>query len=183
MSEAQWTKVRAYSAGDISTGRDAFAGGSGVTPTGDPTFFSAYAEIGYFLTGETRGYKNGTWDRTKVLNPFSKGGWGAVQLNARFDYLDLDTNELKNGVTNNFATGVTTLAALNSREARGGKQSNYQASVVWIPEDYFRFYLQYVHTAVEGGPFAALVKPLSTDPVSQRKYGVDSIAIRAAYDF
>ena len=182
-SEAQWTKVRAYSAGDISTGRDAFAGGSGVTPTGDPTFFSAYAEIGYFLTGETRGYKNGTWDRTKVLNPFSKGGWGAVQLNARFDYLDLDTNELKNGVTNNFATGVTTLAALNSREARGGKQSNYQASVVWIPEDYFRFYLQYVHTAVEGGPFAALVKPLSTDPVSQRKYGVDSIAIRAAYDF
>ena len=46
------------------------------------------------LTGETRGYKNGTWDRTKVLKPFSKGGWGAFQVNGRVDYLDLDSNGL-----------------------------------------------------------------------------------------
>ena len=32
-----------------------------------------YFEVGYYLTGESRGYKGGKWDRTKVLNPFDKG--------------------------------------------------------------------------------------------------------------
>ena len=50
-------------------------------PHRDPSFWGGHFEVGYFLTGETRGYKNGTWDRTKVLKPFSKGGMGAVQLN------------------------------------------------------------------------------------------------------
>ena len=45
---------------------------------------------GYFFTGETRGYKDGLWDRTKVLKPFSKGGLGAFQVIGRVDYLDLD---------------------------------------------------------------------------------------------
>ena len=51
-------------------------------PDGDPSFWGGYFEAGYFLTGETRGYKNGTWDRTKVLKPFSKGGWGACRSTA-----------------------------------------------------------------------------------------------------
>ena len=42
-----------------------------------------------YLTGETRGYKGGKLDRTKVLQPFDQGGWGAFQLNGRVDYLDL----------------------------------------------------------------------------------------------
>ena len=64
-----------------------------LVPDGNPSFWGGYIEAGYFLTGETRGYKNGTWDRTKVLKPFSKGGWGAVQLNGRVDYLDLDIEQ------------------------------------------------------------------------------------------
>ena len=75
-------------------------------PDGNPSFWGGYVEAGYFLTGETRGYKGGPWDRTKVLKPFSKGGWGAFQLNGRVDYLDLDRNKLRNGCTNNFLTGV-----------------------------------------------------------------------------
>ena len=74
---------------------------------------------GYYFTGETRGYKNGTFDRTKVLKPFSQGGWGAIQLNGRVDYLDLDTNKLKSGFSNNFLTGAFTPS--NSL-SRGGKQ-------------------------------------------------------------
>src|SRR4028118_1130251 len=54
-----------------------------LVPDGNPSFWGGYLEAGYFLTGETRGYKNGTWDRTKVLKPFSKDGWGALQVNAR----------------------------------------------------------------------------------------------------
>ena len=64
-------------------------------PDGNPSFWGGYIEAGYFITGETRGYKNGTWDRTKVLKPFSKGGMGAFQVIGRVDYLDLDSNKLQ----------------------------------------------------------------------------------------
>lgn len=103
-SEAYWQKV----------GRTGFS---------DPTFFGAYVEGGYFLTGEKRGYKGGKFDRVKVSNPFGKeGGWGALSLNARWDYLDL-----------------------NSRGVVGGKQNAYQASLNWKPIDYVLFGLNYAH--------------------------------------
>ena len=88
----------------------------------DPGFFGAYADVGYFLTGESRGYKGGKFDRVKVKNPFGKGGWGALSINARFDYLDLND------------AGVT-----------GGKQNAYQASLNWKPIDYVLFGLNYAH--------------------------------------
>ncbi len=180
-SEAQWTKVNAYGAGDtLDAGLDQFAGATALVPSGDPTFFSAYGEVGYFLTGETRGYKNGAWDRTKVLKPFSKGGSGAFQLNARVDYLDLDTKKLKNGLTNNFVTGV---AAPSIGLGRGGRQLGYLAGLIWIPEDYFRVLLNYAHAEVTGGPQAGVVKPTSTKPVDKRKYGVDTVAARFQVDF
>jgi phosphate-selective porin OprO/OprP len=150
------------------------------TASGNPSFWGGYLEAGYFFTGETRGYKNGTWDRTKVLKPFSKGGWGALQLNGRVDYLDLDSNKVKNGFTNNFTTGV---AAPSIGLGRGGKQLGLLASLIWIPEDYFRMYLQYSHAAITGGPQAALVKPDSSKSIDDRKYGVDVIMTRAQIDF
>lgn len=181
--EAQIIKVKSYRAGDISTGLDAFAGGSVVTPTDDPTFFGGHFEIGYFLTGETRGYKNGLFDRTKVLKPFDKGGSGAFQLIGRVDYLDLDSSRLKNGVTNNFATGATSLATANARLGRGGKQTGYLAGLTWIPTDYVRFLLNYIHTEVEGGPLAATTVPISGRPVDKRRFSTDAVALRAQIDF
>jgi phosphate-selective porin OprO/OprP len=179
-SELQYTKVKAYKAGDTSGGLDAFVGGTLLTPSGDPSFISYYGEVGYFLTGETRGYKNGLWDRTKVLHPFDKGGWGALQVNLRYDYLDLDSSKLKTARSNNFATGVSTVS--NSL-SRGGKQTGYQVGLTWIPQDYVRFLVQYVRTEVEGGPFAAAAAPTSTKPIDKRTYGFDSIAMRAQFDF
>ena len=85
-----------------------------------PTFFGGYAEAGFFFTGETRGYKGGRWDRTNVRNPVGKGGWGALQLNLRYDHLDLTDD------------GVV-----------GGTQRGYEASLVWIPQDHVRFLLNY----------------------------------------
>ncbi len=181
--EWQYVKVNSYKAGDIATGLDAFNGGTAVTPTGNPSFFGGHFEVGYFLTGETRGYKNGLWDRTKVLHPFNKGGWGAVQLLGRVDFLDLTSDQIINGRTNNFATGVSTLASAGSRQARGGTQTGYLFGVTWIPTDYVRFLVNYIHTEVKGGPLAAVVKPLSTDPVDQRKFSTDAFAVRAQFDF
>jgi phosphate-selective porin OprO/OprP len=181
--EAQYTKVRTYRPGEVYTGLAAFNGGSLVTPDSNPGFFGGFFEMGYFLTGETRGYKNGLWDRTKVLNPFNKGGWGAIQLIGRLDYLDLDDKALTGAKTNNFANGTTTLAAANSRLGRGGKQTGYLLGLTWIPTDYVRFLVNYIHTDVKGGPFAAAAEPTSTDPVNQRGFTTDAVALRAQFDF
>ncbi len=88
----------------------------------DPTFFGAYVEGGYFLTGENRGYKAGKFDRVKVKSPVGKGGWGAISVNARLDYLDLTDADFV-----------------------GGKQNAYQASLNWKPTDYLLFGLNYAH--------------------------------------
>jgi phosphate-selective porin OprO and OprP len=182
-SEAQWVKPHGYRAGDIATGLDAFTGGSAVTPTGDPTFFGAYSEFGIFLTGEERGYKEGVWSRTKVLHPVDKGGSGAFQLAARYDYLDLTSSKLIRGQTNNFATGTSSLAAVNGRLGRGGRQTGYLIGLNWYPMDYVRFMLNYIHTEVEGGPLAAAVDPLSTKSIDTRKFSTDAVAFRAQVDF
>ena len=191
-AEGQMLRSNAYSPGDtfdVADTRNLFAGSTAGTttstalvPTGNPTFWGGYVEAGYFFTGETRGYKNGAWDRTKVLKPFSKGGWGAFQLNGRIDYLDLDSNKLKNGCNNNFGTGVCTASF---GPTRGGKQTGGLASLIWIPEDYLRFLLQYSHAWVKGGPLADEVEgvPSTTPGLDDAKYGVDVIMTRAQLDF
>ena len=179
--EAQYLSVRGYRPGDRTTGLDNFlAANTAVTPANDPHFFSAFSEIGYFLTGETRGYKNGLWDRTKVLHPFNKGGWGAVQVIGRVDYLSLTQNRLSTAQTNNFTTGVAAGAA---NFARGGKQTGYLLGVTWIPTDYIRILANYIHTEVQGGPLATAAVPTSTATADLRRYATDAFAVRAQFDF
>lgn len=186
-AEGQYLTTDAYDAGDTFDFSDSatlnlFPGNSAsaLTPSGNPSFWGGYVEAGYFFTGETRGYKNGTFDRTKVLKPFSKGGWGALQLNGRVDYLDLASNKLKSGFTNNFVTGVNSASV---GLGRGGKQLGFLASLIWIPEDYMRFLLQYSHADITGGPLAATVDPTSSKPIDERSYGVDVVMTRAQIDF
>src|SRR5687767_3251911 len=183
VAEGQYLKSNAYGPGDTFDGDDAldfFPTATVLVPDGNPSFWGGYLEAGYFLTGETRGYKNGTWDRTKVLKPFSKDGWGALQLNARLDYLDLASGKLRNGFNNNFATGVSTASV---GLGRGGTQLGFLAGLIWIPEDYFRVLLNYAHAEIEGGPQAAVAEPDSSKPINKRKYGVDTILTRVQVDF
>ncbi|HET9398472.1 MAG TPA: porin [Sphingomicrobium sp.] len=120
----------------------------------DPTFFGAYVEGGYFFTGESRGYKGGKFDRVKVKNGFDQGGWGALSLNLRWDYLDL-----------------------NNSGILGGKQNAYQASLNWKPTDYVLFGLNYAHLVYDDGididPTAGV----------DRDYSVDMVALRSQIDF
>ncbi|MEO6582515.1 MAG: porin [Sphingomicrobium sp.] len=191
-AEGQYLKSNAYGSGDtfnVADTRNLFAGStagtttvSALVPSGNPHFWGAYAEAGYFITGETRGYKNGTWDRTKVLKPFSKGGWGAFQVNGRVDYLNLDASKLRNGFNNNFQTGI---AAASVNNTRGGKQLGLLGSVIWIPEDCLRMYLQYSHAFVTGGPLADEVEGIASSApgIEDEKYGVDFIGTRLQVDF
>jgi phosphate-selective porin OprO/OprP len=108
--------------GPFSTAGEAYWQKVGREGLSDPIFFGAYVEAGYFLTGETRGYKGGKFDRVKVLKPFDKGGWGSFGVNLRYDYLDLGNK------------GVV-----------GGRQNALQASLNWKPTDYVLFGVNFAH--------------------------------------
>ena len=99
----------------------------------DPTFFGGYAEVGMFLTkGDSRGYRSGKFDRIKPEAPVGEGGSGAVQINLRYDHLDLSDS------------GIL-----------GGTQDGLLASIVWSPTDYTRFMLGYAHLMYENAVFPA----------------------------
>lgn len=184
-AEGQYLSAKNLKAGEVLSPLDR-SSASTFTPTGRTSFWGGYAEIGYFFTGETRGYKEGTWDRTKVLKPLGKdGGWGALQGNLRVDYLKLNDKSLRQGGTNNLAGLYTTAtpAQIATNFLRGGEQLGLQGSLIWIPQDYVRFILQYVHTEITGGPLAAVMDPTSTKLVTERSYGIDSVGVRAQFDF
>ncbi|MCY7339369.1 MAG: OprO/OprP family phosphate-selective porin [Sphingomonas bacterium] len=189
-AEGQYLKANGYDKfdkitvdpGDPTDVLDFFPAASQYVANGNPSFWGGYVEAGYFLTGETRGYKAGAWDRTKVLKPFSKGGSGAFQIIGRVDYLDLDSSKLRGGCTNNFVTGAACTTAA-SQAGKGGKQLGLLGGLTWIPEDYMRILLNYSHAKITGGPLAATVKPTSTDPINKRKYGNDTVQARFQVDF
>ena len=171
-AEAQKLWINAIEPGDTFGSNNGTGGGALLN--GNPSFWSAYAELGYYLTGETRGYKGGRFDRTKVLHPFNEGGWGALQLNGRVEML-----ELRDRVDNSSSS----LAA--PFYVNGGKQVAYQGSLIWNPTDYLRFLAEYSHMEVTGGPraVAPLFDPLDLTPINKRKYHVDMAGVRAQVDF
>lgn len=158
---------------------DAIPSGS-VLLNGNPSFWGGYAELGFYLTGETRGYKGGRWDRTKVLHPFNEGGWGAIQLNGRIDYVNLGDR------VDDSSGSVAAPFYVN-----GGRQLGYQASLIWNPVDWVRFMAQYGHVNVTGGPRASVATTTTpgifpagtTTPANKRKYGADTLGVRAQVDF
>jgi hypothetical protein len=46
-----------------------------------------------------------------------------------------------------------------------------------------RLLINYVHTDVKGGPFAATAVPAPTQLVDERKFSTDAVAVRAQIDF
>jgi phosphate-selective porin OprO/OprP len=55
----------------------------------DPSFDGFYVSAAWFLTGETRPFRNGNFDRVKPGRPLGKSGAGAFELALRYDRLDL----------------------------------------------------------------------------------------------
>lgn len=99
----------------------------------DPTFFGGYAEVGYVLTrGDARGYRDGAFDRLQPTRPITDGGPGAIEINARYDYLDLND------------AGIT-----------GGRQKTVGVSLVWAPVAYVRITANYGHLMYNNAAIAA----------------------------
>jgi phosphate-selective porin OprO/OprP len=94
----------------------------------DLAFRGAYAELGYYLTrGDTRAYKDGQFSAGKPAHSLGKDGFGSLQLNLRYDYLDLD-----------------------SRNIAGGQQNAGIVAIVWSPIQNLRFNLDYAYLSYDG---------------------------------
>jgi phosphate-selective porin OprO and OprP len=76
----------------------------------DLNFDGFYVYGSWFLTGETRSFRNGNFDRLKPYNNLGKTGWGAVELALRYDRLNADATSVR-ARAGNHADSLTT--ALN----------------------------------------------------------------------
>jgi len=100
----------------------------------DPSFFSYYAMASFFLTGEHREYKAGSFSNVSPLKSYGSGGFGAVELAARYSFLDLDSGEIK-----------------------GGKLSNISVGANWYLNSYSRIMVNYVRSELVDVGFANIL--------------------------
>lgn len=85
------------------------------------SFHGGYAEVGMLVTpGDTTAYKGGAYDRIRPVRPLGRGGIGAIQLNLRYDRLDL-----------------------NDEPTVGGRQQALGLSAIWIPAASVRLQANY----------------------------------------
>lgn len=90
------------------------------------SLFGFYGYVSYFLTGESRVYhvKNGAWNRIKPNQLFqlSGPGWGAWEIAAGYDYMDM-----------------------NDGVIRGGKADLIKFGLNWYPHSHLRVMTNYIH--------------------------------------
>ncbi len=128
---------------------------SGLPAMQDAVFHGGFVEAGFFLTpGDSRGYSGGRFNRTRPESPVGEGGIGAVQLNVRYDYLEL--NDADAGIV-------------------GGIQNGFQTSLIWTFTDYTRFQINYGRMEYDDAAIAL--------PAGERSYSADVIGMRAEVDF
>ncbi|GIX16941.1 MAG: hypothetical protein KatS3mg119_1127 [Rhodothalassiaceae bacterium] len=125
------------------------------------SFQGGYAQLGWILTGESRGYKKseGIWDRTKPAQPLGKGGFGALELNLGIDWVDLTDNR----------AGIA-----------GGNQYAVLAGFTWIPVSHVRFLVNYGRVKVDTSP--TRVK-LGSDGTLTRSFSTNAFGIRGQIDW
>lgn len=91
----------------------------------DPKFDGFYVAGSFFLTGETHPFRNGNLDRVKPFaNLGENGGWGAFELTARYDKIDLSD----------------TPVALRT----GNEASSWTAGLTWYLNPYAKILFNYV---------------------------------------
>jgi len=82
--------------------------GAGYSSGGD-SLRGYYGYMSYFLTGESRTYKakTGAWDRIKPNHNFDlKSGWGAWEVAAGYDYLNLNSGVIRGGEADTVKFGL-----------------------------------------------------------------------------
>src|SRR3546814_18086652 len=98
--------------------------------------------------GDRRGYKDGAFDRLKPSRPITEGGIGAIELNARYDHLDL-----------------------NDAGLVGGRQQAALLSLVWAPIDFVRLTANYGKLWIDD----ARVATATGDRSEERRVGKECV--------
>jgi len=124
-------------------------------------FQGGFLHAGYFLTGEQRGYDagDGTWGRTTPAAPLGDGGFGAVEINAGLDWIDLE----------DAGEGVL-----------GGSQASFAAGLTWIPIAHVRVLANFSHTRIEDSPTHV---ELGTGGTFDRDIELNTFGLRAQVDW
>jgi phosphate-selective porin OprO and OprP len=120
---------------------------------GNEHFTGYYGYAAYMLTGETRLFKGGNFDRIHPFKELGKGGFGAVEIALRYDRLDLSN------------TPVLSRA--------GNSASSVTAGLNWYFNPYAKLMLNWVHFWGDNTPL---------DPTGDRTRG-DAFATRLHVDF
>lgn len=106
----------------------------------DEHFDGGYIYGSWFVTGESRPFRNGNFDRVRPNSNFSdKDGTGAIELAVRYDTVDV---------------GSTPVAG-----RAGNKASSYSAGLNWYLTPNFKLYFNYLHFMGDNTPL---------DPIGDR---------------
>ena len=152
---------------------------------GDFTIPIGYVSASYFLTGEMKNYNvNGQFGRVKVLNPIDKGGTGAFQLVARYDFADF--TDMKRNTTSSLASqvGLANAAVPTAGIATAGVWNGVTVGLNWYPISYVRFMGNYTYGAINNRQFNVPATATGTTNVlSQADAKVNVFQLRAQLDF
>lgn len=119
----------------------------------DQHFTGYYGYAAYLLTGETRPFKGGNFDRVKPFKNLGDGGLGAFEVALRYDYLDLSN------------TPVVARA--------GNKASSVTFGLNWYFNPYAKLMFNWVRFEGDQTPL---------DPIGSKTEG-DAFATRLHLDF
>ncbi|WP_036275884.1 OprO/OprP family phosphate-selective porin [Methylomonas sp. 11b] len=121
-----------------------------------------YGYVSYFLTGESRAYKTktGAWDRLKPKRHFDmKGGLGAWEVAAGYDYLDL-----------------------NDKNVRGGRAAVAKFGLNWYPNSHIKMMANYIHALeIQRPGTSSLTAPTNGAGYDGSK--LDAFELRGQVDF
>ena len=95
----------------------------------DLDFNGWYAEVAYFLTGESLNYKNGKFGAVSPISIVGRDGIGAWQIATRYSSINLNDQDISGGEADSFTVGLN-----------------------WFPTSTLRFSANYVNVLdVDGG--------------------------------
>jgi phosphate-selective porin OprO/OprP len=116
------------------------------SPDDDVTFDAWSVCAGYFITGEVKPYKasNSSYDRIKPKKNFDgKGGWGAWEVAARYDELDLNDGDIQGGKQKIFTAGLSWYLNPNTRWMLDWVHAQEDNHDIWINGIEMRFQIDF----------------------------------------
>ena len=128
-------------------------------PGGTSVNFSGwYVYATWYLTGESRAASYQTYPKEytqpsgfgqiKILHPLSAGGWGAWEVAARVDELNLNSGGF---LVTDLATGFNNPP--NTRNIQSGRETNLTLGLNWYPDKGVRFMANWVSVVQYAAPY------------------------------